>query len=74
MPLDSAERKARKRKQNALSAKVRRAILAGEIGGPPPKSPRLTADPAKADVIRLPSGKALPTTEREARRWLKQSS
>ena len=74
MPLDPEIRKARKREQNRVSAQIRRAILAGEIEGRPPQGPRLTADPTRAAVIRLPSGKALPTTEREAQRWLKQSS
>ena len=33
--------------------------------------PRLTANPANAAVIRLPSGKTIGTKEKEAVTWLK---
>lgn len=46
------ERTIRKREQNRVSARIRRAAERGECQPPPPGAPRLTANPARASVVR----------------------
>lgn len=62
----SEDIRARKREQNRQSHARRLARLAEEAAKP--EGPRLTGNPAKAALIRLPSGKALPAKEAS---WLK---
>ena len=53
------------RRASYIQAKATQA----EATQAPSSGPRLTADPAKASMVRLPDGRTIPA--KEARKWLK---